>query len=93
MNERTPDEKDTFGKVKLSELKLKSKYMNSSSLFTEDKVDQLIDVYLNNMKQPNELIVKTIERSRDRFLREYAKYEAFYEQLKFYTEEGIKERN
>lgn len=61
-------------------------------MFTEDKVGWLIDVYLGNLKSPYELIVKTIERSRDRFQREYHKFEAHFEALKFYTEAGLKER-
>ena len=44
------------------------------------------------MKLPNELIVKAIDRSRDKFLIEFNKFEALYENLKFFTEEGVKER-
>jgi hypothetical protein len=33
-----------------------------------------------------------VERSRDRFLREYSKLDALYENIKFFTEEGVKER-
>lgn len=81
-----------FGKVDLTEYKLKSKHSGSSALFTEDKVDWLLDVYLSSLKLPYDLIVKTVERSRDRFLREYAKFETSYESQKFFTEEGVKER-
>ena len=77
MNERTQEEKDSFGKVKLSELKINKKKLNA--YFTEEKIDYLIEEYIGNLKQPNELIVKTLDRSRDRFLIEYAKFEAFYE--------------
>lgn len=36
--------------------------------------------------------MKTVERSRDRFIREFSKYEAFFDNLKFFSEEGVKER-
>ena len=84
MNERTQDEKESFGEIKFSELKnavgkSKSAYRNPSTFFTEDKADYLLDYYIGSLKKPNELIVKTIDRSRDRFLSEYAKLEAYYE--------------
>jgi hypothetical protein len=47
---------------------------------------------MNQLHSPQELIQKTIERSRDRFIREISKLEAFVEQSKFFTEEGVKER-
>jgi hypothetical protein len=47
---------------------------------------------LSQLKSPHELIAKTIERSRDRFLRELFKLESHIEQSKFFTEEGLKER-
>ena len=97
MNERTQDEKESFGEIKFSELKnavgkSKSAYRNPSTFFTEDKADYLLDFYIGSLKKPNELIVKTIDRSRDRFLSEYAKLEAYYEQQKFFSEDGLKER-
>ena len=52
----------------------------------------MIDTYMNQLHSPQELIQKTIERSRDRFIREISKLEAFVEQSKFFTEEGVKER-
>jgi hypothetical protein len=33
-----------------------------------------------------------VEQSRDRFLRELSKFEAEFEQRKFFTEEGVKDR-
>eukprot|EP00347_Sterkiella_histriomuscorum_P021277 403334569 len=90
MNERTQEERETFGKVKLSDLKINKN--SSTSYFTEEKVDALIDIYIGQLQQPNELIVKTVERSRDRFIREFSKYEAYFEQIKFFSEEGVKER-
>ncbi|CDW78606.1 UNKNOWN [Stylonychia lemnae] len=89
MNERTQDEKDTFGKVKLSEIKVGR---HNSQFFTEEKVDALIETYITCLKLPYELILKTIDRSRDRFIREFAKFEAFFEQAKFFTEDGVKDR-
>ncbi len=47
---------------------------------------------MNQLKSPYELIIKTLERSRDRLSREINKLEAHYEQNKFFTEEGLKER-
>lgn len=55
-------------------------------------MDWLIEVYLANIKSPFELVLKTVERSRERFQKEYSKFEAYFESLKFYTEEGLKER-
>ena len=93
MNELTDEEKQTFGKVNISTMKQKVKMSaQSSSYFTEDKVDQLIDVYLTTLKSPYDLIVKTVERSKDRFQRDYSKLEANFEHTKFYTDEGLKER-
>jgi hypothetical protein len=72
MNERTQEEKETFGKVNFTEAFDSSK----DSLFNDSKIDKLIEIYIIELKLPNELIVKTVERSRDRFLREYNKLEA-----------------
>jgi hypothetical protein len=55
-------------------------------------VDWLIETYMNSLKSPYELIVKTLDRSRDRFQREFSKLEAHTEQAKFFTDEGVKER-
>ena len=38
------------------------------------------------------MIVKTVDRSRDRFQREFSRLESHFEQAKFFTEEGVKER-
>ena len=77
-----------FGKINLSEVK-KSNLSNklnilanltssgqSSSLLTNDNIDTLIDIYLTNLRNPFDLIVQTIDRSRDRLQREYSKLEA-----------------
>jgi hypothetical protein len=76
MNELTPDEKQTFGQVNLAEiskprpsnqlLALKAS-QTANSIFTEDKVDWLIETYMSQLRSPFELIQKTLERSRDRF--------------------------
>jgi uncharacterized protein YigA (DUF484 family) len=55
-------------------------------------VDWLIETYLTQLRSPYELIQRTLERSRDRFQREYSKLEALMEQAKFFTDEGVKER-
>ena len=47
---------------------------------------------MSQLRSPYELIQKTLERSRDRFQREYFKLDALMEQAKFYTDEGVKER-
>lgn len=75
MNERTQEERETFGKVNLNE-RFKGK---GNQFLSEEKIDQLIDIYVGELKMPSELIVKTVERSRDRFLRELSKFEAFFE--------------
>jgi hypothetical protein len=41
MNERTAEERQTFGKVRLTDLKR----VRSDAYFTEDVIDSLIDVY------------------------------------------------
>ena len=88
MNERTQSEKETFGKVNFSE-----RFPNQTNhYFTEDKVDSLMEIYINELKQPYELIVQCVERSRDKYLLEFNKFESLYEQIKFFTEEGVKER-
>lgn len=79
MNERTQEEKETFGKINFTE-------RFDSELLTDDKIDKLVDIYINELKLPSELIVKTVERSRDRFLREFSKFEASYENSRFFTE-------
>lgn len=61
-------------------------------MFTEEKIDWLIDVYMSRIKSPYELLQKSIDRSRDRFLAEYSKFESHMEYAKFFTEEGLKER-
>ena len=47
---------------------------------------------MEELKDPKELLHQCIQRSRDRFQREYAKLKAFRQQQKFYTDEGVKER-
>jgi RNAse (barnase) inhibitor barstar len=74
--------------VRLSELK----GLRTDTYFTEDVIDRLIDVYTIELKAPYELIFKTVERSRDRFQREFSRLESHFEQAKFFTEEGVKER-
>lgn len=41
---------------------------------------------------PLELLNECINRSRDRYQREYSKLHAFFINSKFYTEEGLKDR-
>jgi hypothetical protein len=61
-------------------LALKAASSSSSTAFlTEDKIDWLIDTYLTQLKSPFELLLKTLERSRDRFQREFSKLEALME--------------
>ena len=84
MSERTENERHQFGKVDLSE--------KADGVFTEDKIEWLIDVYVGTLKQPFELVVRTVERSREKFGRQFAKFEAQYEHGKFFTEEGLRER-
>lgn len=83
MEEKTEIEKETFGKVQLNEIKMDDQ---------NDAISQLIQIYIVENKDPKELLNQCITRSRDRFQREYAKLNAFYVNLKFFTEEGVKER-
>jgi len=49
-------------------------------------------LYLDDLKEPFDLLTKGVEWSRDKYLAEFAKLEAWYEEKRFYTEEGINER-
>ena len=75
-----------FGKVNLAEIS------KGGTAFTEEKVEPLIDMYFTALQSPFDLIAKAVERSRDRFNREFSKFVAYFESGKFYTEEGLKER-
>lgn len=108
MEERTGQEKEMFGKVKLQEVVQNGKdepdddvedIMNDKATggftghaFNEEQIDKILETYLEELKDPKELLHQCIQRSRDRFQREYAKLKAFRQQQKFYTDEGVKER-
>lgn len=108
MEERTGQEKEMFGKVKLQEVVQNGKdepdddvedIMNDKATggftghaFNEEQIDKILETYLEELKDPKELLQQCIQRSRDRFQREYAKLKAFRQQQKFYTDEGVKER-
>ena len=84
MNERTQMEKENFGVISAEEYFRDEQGCNT--IFSEQKLEYLIDIYLFQIRMPYELISKTIERSRDRFLTEFNKFEADCEHKKFFTE-------
>lgn len=49
-------------------------------------------MYLEELKEPKELINQCITRSRDRYQREYDKLLAHQHHQKFFTDEGVKDR-
>lgn len=88
MEEKTDIERDTFGSVLLSEIQPTGEEAAPGS---EDVISNLIKVFMEQ-KDPKELLGQCIARSRDRFSREYSKLNAFFVNQKFFTEEGLKER-
>lgn len=58
----------------------------------EDVIQNITDVFISKHKEPIELLKQCIERSKDKFNREYAKLNSYFVNQKFYTEEGVKER-
>lgn len=55
-------------------------------------ISNLVKLFVEDQKDPKELLHQCILRSRDRFDREYAKLNSFYVQQNFFTEEGVKGR-
>lgn len=78
MSERTADERSSFGKIKTEGLAL-----------TEEKIDWLVSQYESDSYS---LLKDTLERSKDRFVREFSKLEAASAYLEFYTEKGVEDR-
>ena len=64
MNERTQEEKETFGKINFKE---KASDKGAPEFFTEAKIMLLLDTYLTELKLPLELVSLSLERSRSRF--------------------------
>ena len=89
MEEKTDIEKDTFGKVLISEIQPAGEKAAPGS---EDIVSNLIKVFMEQHQDPKELLAQCIARSRDRFSREYSKLNAFFVNQKFFSDEGLKER-
>lgn len=58
----------------------------------EENIDLILDTYLEELKDPKELLNECVQRSRDRYQREYAKLKAFQQHQKFYSDDGVKDR-
>ena len=95
MEERHDSEKDTFGKVMLSDLGKKdtvdgaaaaSPAMFEASNFSDEQINNLTNVYINKLREPVDLLKQCVLRSRDRYNREYAKMHAYQVQKSFFTE-------
>ena len=83
MGERTADEKASFGKIK-------SGGDNAVSFeLTESNVDWLLEQYRDDTFK---LLQDCVERSRDKFAREYSKLEATSDWQMFYSEMGVEKR-
>jgi len=86
MNEVTNEEKETFGRVNISEISENEGYMNMAGRqnLTEANMDDVINSFLET-SLPNlgglivELLMETVERSRARFTREFSKLQASYD--------------
>lgn len=57
-----------------------------------DQIQNLIKAYLDDHKDPKELLNQCIQRSRNRYSHEYSKLSAYFTYEKFFTPEGTKER-
>ena len=68
------------------------------SVLTESTADQIVESYTCDYSRPvsenglHKLLTGCIERSREKFENEFAKYEGDYDAVKFFTEEGLKDR-
>lgn len=78
MGELTADERASFGKVKVEE--------GVSQHLTEENIDWLIDQYES---EPLKLLQDSVDRSRDKFSREYSKMQAAADYSNFFTEKGV----
>lgn len=82
IEERHEAEKDQFGKVMLSELGKKAgddaaPALFENSNFSDEQISNLTNVYINDLKEPVDLLKQCVLRSRDRYNREYAKMHAY----------------
>ena len=83
MGERTADEKASFGKIKTGE--------NGSPLeLNESNIDWLLEQYTDDHFR---LLSDCVERSRDKFAREFSKLEAANDWHNFYSEKGVESLN
>ena len=48
-----------------------------NSNFSDEQISNLTNVYINDMKEPVDLLKQCVLRSRDRYNREYAKMHAY----------------
>jgi hypothetical protein len=99
MEERHDSEKDTFGKVMLSDLGKKgddteaaSPALFEANNFSDEQISNLTNVYINGLREPVDLMKQCVLRSRERFNREYAKLHAYQKQKTFFTDQGLKDR-
>ena len=101
MEERHDSEKDQFGKVMLSDLGKRmtddgsaaSPPIFEAANFSDEQISNLTNVYINEMREPVDLLKQCVLRSRDRYNREYAKMHAYQVQKNFFTDQGLKDRS
>ena len=86
MEERIDSEKDTFGKVLLSDLGKPDQIDETAAAhpahfeantFSDEQISHLTNVYINGLREPTELLKQCVLRSRDRYNREFAKMNAY----------------
>ena len=99
MEEKTDLEKDQFGSVILSSQQIEQpdemaqfKPKQAAGSLSDDQISFLLKHFLDETKDPKELLNQCVNRSRDRYNREYAKLNAFQQSSVFYTDQGVKER-
>ena len=83
MGERTADEKATFGKIKPSA-------DDATRDLCESNIDWILEQYSD---ETYKLVSDCMERSRDKFAREFSKLEAASDWQVFFTQEGVASRS
>lgn len=83
MGERTADEKATFGKIKTGDA-------GTPLELNESNIEWMIEQYADEHFR---LLSDCVERSRDKFAREFSKLEAASDWQTFYSEKGVELRH
>ena len=83
MGEPTADERVSFGKIKANG------FEEGAIELTENNVEFVIEQYKDDSLK---FLQDCVERSRDKFNREYHKLETTFDQQTFFTEKGVEKR-